>query len=227
MRWDGYCGDLAIALGDYLTETLDMPFDVQVVELASTLDNRFDLVRDDTVHLECGPNTIRADVPGIAFARQIFVTSAQFLTPQDRANTLNPNTPLTATRLGVLSNTTTETFVETTYPQAEIIRFTGAEAREEAVQAVVNRQIDAFVGDGILTYGELVRQNLPLTEFALLPDIPLTCEFYGLALPNDDPDWKTTVDQFLLSESAQETYVTWFADALPSLLNDADFCLNR
>lgn len=71
-----------------------------------------------------------------------------------------------------------------------------------------------------------MRQNLPLTEFALQPDIPVTCEFYGLALSNDDHDWKATVDQFLISESAQATYATWFADVLPSLLNDADFCLN-
>lgn len=226
-EWDGYCGDLAIAFGNYLTATLDVPVDIRVVELASTLDDRFDLVRDGTVHLECGPNTIRSDVPGIDFSRQIFVTSAQFLTPQDRANPINPTAPLAGTRLGVLANTTTETFVATTYPQADIIRFTGAEAREEAVQAVVKGQIDALVGDGILSYGELLRQNLPLTEFALQPDIPLTCEFYGLALPNDDPVWKTIVDQFLLSESAQATYATWFADVLPSILNDADFCLNR
>jgi ABC-type amino acid transport substrate-binding protein len=110
------------------------------VELASTLDNRFDLVRDDTVHLEWGPNTIRADVPGINFSRQIFVTSAKFLTPKNQAENINPNTPLAATRLGVLANTTTETFVETTYPQAEIIPFTGAEVREEALQAVATGQ---------------------------------------------------------------------------------------
>jgi ABC-type amino acid transport substrate-binding protein len=225
--WDGYCGDLAVALGNYLTETLDMPFDIQVVELASTLDNRFDLVRDGTVHLECGPNTIRADIPGIDFSRQIFVTSAQFLTLQDQADTINPTASLAGSRLGVLASTTTETFVETTYPQAERILFTGAEAREEAVQAVVTGQIDAFVGDGILTYGEVMRQNLPLADLALRPDIPLTCEFYGLALPDNDPGWKTTVDQFLLSESTQEAFATWFADTLPSLLNDAEYCLNQ
>jgi hypothetical protein len=43
----------------------------------------------------------------------------------------------------------------------------------------------------------------------------------------DDPNWKTTVDQFLLSASAQATYATGLADVLPSLLNHADFCLNR
>jgi hypothetical protein len=89
-EWDGYCGDLAIAFGNYFTETLDMPFDIRVVELASTLDNRFDQVRDSAVPLECGPNTIRTDVPGINFSRQFFVTSAQFLTLQDQANTINP-----------------------------------------------------------------------------------------------------------------------------------------
>lgn len=225
--WDGYCGDLAISLGNHLTETLDMSFGIQVVELASTLDNRFDLVRDGTVHLECGPNTIRADVPGIDFSRQIFVTSAQFLVLQEQADIINTTASLTGSRLGVLANTTTEVFVETTYPQAELISFIDAEAREEAVQAVVTGQIDAFVGDGILTYGEVVRQNLPLTDLALLSDIPLTCEFYGLALPDNDPNWKTMVDQFLLSESAQEIYTAWFADTLPSLLNDAEYCLNR
>ncbi|MDY6940803.1 MAG: alpha/beta hydrolase [Cyanobacteriota bacterium] len=56
--WTGYCADLFEALADRLTEQLDRPEGIEVVRLSSDLGNRFDLVRDNTVHLECGPNSI-------------------------------------------------------------------------------------------------------------------------------------------------------------------------
>ena len=224
-EWDGYCGDMAIALGDHLSQKLDLPIGIEVVELTSTLQTRFDLVRNDHVHLECGPNTIRQDVEGIAFSNPVFTASAQFLAPKGQESTVNPNLPLSGVRLGVMAETTTETFVQNTYPGAKITRFTGPEARQEAVQAVSAGQIDAFVGDGILSYAELLRQNLPLTSFSVIPETPLTCEYYGLILPNDDPEWKTTIDQFMGSES--KIHSEWLGDALPYVLDATDYCLNR
>ncbi len=157
--WDGYCGNLALSLADYLTAQLNRDVPIQVVELTSTLDNRYDLVKDGFVHLECGPNTLRTDVAGVVFSRSIFVSSAQFLTVANPANPVNPNLPLAGLRLGVLSNTTTETFVQTTYPQAERVTFSGPEGRQNAIQSVQAGTIDAFVGDGILTYATLILGN--------------------------------------------------------------------
>ena len=225
--WDGYCGNLALSLADYLTAQLNRDVPIQVVELTSTLDNRYDLVKDGFVHLECGPNTLRTDVAGVVFSRSIFVSSAQFLTVANPANPVNPNLPLAGLRLGVLSNTTTETFVQTTYPQAERVTFSGPEGRQNAIQSVQAGTIDAFVGDGILTYATLILEGKSPEDFALIPDQPLTCEFYGLALPGNDPQWRMLVNQHLDSDSEQAVSDEWFADFYPAILNQAETCLNQ
>jgi predicted dienelactone hydrolase/ABC-type amino acid transport substrate-binding protein len=225
--WDGYCGDLALSLGSYLTDHLNLDTPIQVVDLASTLDSRFDLVREGSVHLECGPNTIRSDVTGIIFSNSIFVGSAQFLMLAGQEQRVNPNLSLEGLQLGVLSNTTTEQFVQATYPNAERVTFSGPEGRKAAIQAVQQGTIDAFVGDGILTYADLLLEGKSLGEFALIPDQPLTCEFYGLVLPDNDPQWRTVVNQYLVSDSENVISTEWFADLYPEILNQADYCLNR
>ncbi|PSN19634.1 dienelactone hydrolase [filamentous cyanobacterium CCP5] len=225
--WDGYCGSLALALGDYLTAELDLDTPLQVVELTSTLSDRYDLVRDDVVHLECGPNTIRQDVAGITFSHPFFVSSAQFLMPAGAEARVNPNLPLAGLRLGVLSDTTTEAFVQSQYPNAQRVSFSGPEGRETAIAAVAQGDIDAFVGDGILSYASVLLQGQAIDEFALLPQQPLTCEFYGLVLPNNDTDWRMTVNQFLASDREAAIARDWFQDLYPATLNQAEFCLNR
>ncbi|MGF1460196.1 MAG: alpha/beta hydrolase [Leptolyngbyaceae cyanobacterium] len=225
--WDGYCGDLAIALSNYISTQLKTDVEVQVAELTSTLDNRFTLVQEGSVHLECGPNTIRNDVEGIVFSNPFFTTSTQFLTPTQRTEPINPNTPLAGARLGVLGNTTTQTFVEETYPDADIVLFSGIEGRQNAIAAAANGDIDAFVGDGILSYAELILQGLAPSAFDLTPEVPLTCEYYGLALPNDDPEWRTLVNQFLVSDSENDISTEWFEAIYPETLNKAAFCLNQ
>ncbi|MGD1858639.1 MAG: alpha/beta hydrolase [Leptolyngbyaceae cyanobacterium] len=225
--WDGYCGDLAIALSHYVAAELDSPVDVQMAELTSTLDNRYDLVRDGSVHLECGPNSIRDDVDGVIFSHPFFIASAQFLLPAGQTERVNPNTPLAGARLGVLENTTTQTFVEETYPNAEIVTFSGVEGRQAAIAAATNGDIDAFVGDGILSYAELLLAGQSPDQFALVPEIPLTCEYYGLALPNDDSGWRRLVNQFLDSDRENAVATDWFAAVYPETLNKTEFCLNQ
>ncbi|MGF1497467.1 MAG: alpha/beta hydrolase [Elainellaceae cyanobacterium] len=225
--WDGYCGDLALSMAEYLTAQLALDTPVQVVELTSTVGDRYDLVAQGTVHLECGPNTIRQDVAGITFSNPFFVGSAQFLIQAGQEARVNPNLPLAGLRLGVLSDTTTEQFVQATYPDADIIPFSGPEGRQEGIREVAQGNLDAFVGDGILTYADLLLENRPVDAFALIPELPLTCEFYGLALPNDDPRWRTTVNQYLVSDGENAIASEWFADLYPETLNQADFCLNR
>ncbi|NJL49602.1 MAG: transporter substrate-binding domain-containing protein [Leptolyngbyaceae cyanobacterium SM2_5_2] len=194
-EWDGYCGAISLALGQYLSTRLDVARPVQVVELTSTLQTRFDLVRDGIVHLECGPNTIRADIPGITFSEPLYATGARFLIPNQSAETIRPSLPLAGLRLGVLQDSTTESFVRGTYPQADIVTFSGDQDQAQGVQAVAVGEIDAFVGDSILSRAEVERQKLPAADYRLVPETPLTCEFYGFILPNNDPTWKTLVGQ--------------------------------
>jgi len=168
--WDGYCGDLALSLADYLTEAPQLNPPIEVVELTSTLSDRYDQVRNGTIQLECGPNPIRPDLPGITFSNPVFISNAQFLIQSGQLDRVNPNLPLEGLRLGVLSDTTTETFVQTNYPRADIVTFSGLDGRKNAIQAVSQGNLDAFVGDGILTYAELQLEGKSFQNFALIPD---------------------------------------------------------
>ena len=64
-------------------------------------------------------------------------------------------------------------------------------------------------------------------DFALIPELPLTCDFYGLILPNDDAAWRTTVNQFLVSDAENAIATDWFEEAYPVTLNKTEFCLNQ
>jgi ABC-type amino acid transport substrate-binding protein len=112
---------------------------------------------------------------------------------------------------GVLRSTTTEQFLATTYPDTNLIPFEGITGREDGVQAVIDGTVTAFAGDGVLLMGEVIRQNLPLNDFALVPEEPLTCEFYGLALPTGDAEWRNMVNRFGRSEPSRSLRSEWFA----------------
>ena len=127
----------------------------------------------------------------------------------------------------MLSDTTTEQFVQSTYPTAERVLFSGPEGLDNAIEAVEQGDIDAYVGDGILSYAAVLLEGKAVDEFILLPELPLTCEFYGLALPNDDDEWQTMVNQFLRGDRADEVFDRWFTDLYPAALEQAEFCLNR
>lgn len=226
-RWTGYCVDLVNGLADYLSAELDIPQGVVPSELPSTVTNRYALVRDGTVALECGPNSIRSDIEGVQFSEPFFVAGTRMLIPDAAAGTINPNRPLPDVRIGVLQDTTTAAFVESAYPEATVVPFTGVEAREEGIRALADGAIAAFAGDGILLWGEALHQGLNLADYEFVPELPLTCEFYGLALPADDPAWQRTVNAFLASDRHTQIFTRWFGAVTTAELDNADFCLNR
>ncbi|NER00705.1 MAG: hypothetical protein F6K30_29095, partial [Cyanothece sp. SIO2G6] len=72
------------------------------------------------------------------------------------------------------------------------------------------------------------RQGLNISDFALVPEIPLTCEFYGFILPEGDRAWKTTVDAFLADSTAENrVFNHWFSPAIAYSLDVTDYCLNQ
>jgi ABC-type amino acid transport substrate-binding protein len=195
--------------------------------MPSTLDNRFDLVRDGQVYLECGPNTIRRDVPGIEFSNVIFATGTHFLTTPERASGVNPALSLAGVRVGVLANSTNQALLQERYPEAAVTTFSGPTGRSLAVQSVYRGELDAFLGDDILTISEVLQQGLSTQNLTLVPELPLSCEYYGLALPQDDPQWVATVNRFLAAEAGQQTWNAWLGEYAPYAVDTLGYCLNR
>lgn len=226
-QWTGYCKDLAVALRDEISEQFGFGINVELAELPSTLNDRFELVQNGYVDFECGPNTIREDVDGVVFSNPFLGTGTRLLVQAADQNTINPNLSLEGVRIGLLPNTTTERFFQTTYPKAEFVYFDTPAGSVDAIAALNSRQIDAFANDSVLLVAEALQQNLPLEQYMLVPDLPLTCDFYGLILPNDDSDWRRFINHFLTGDTARQIQNDWFASVASYELNELSYCLNR
>ncbi len=237
--WGGYCFELANALRGYVSAELDRPFDVEPVYLPSNLQDRFDLVRDRRVHLNCGPNTITTNVPGIAFSDPFFVTGTRFLVSSGNREQINPNGNLSGVTVGVLKNSVTEAFVRQRYPDARIIAIEDNQGSTAAIQAVREGTISAFADDSILLQGELLQAGGSSTvatsgttansrsSFALVPELPLTCDYYGLILPANDPQWEELINTFNRSETARRLRNQWFGNLSNDILPTLTYCENR
>lgn len=224
--WTGYCSELSTALAAHLSRRLNGS-KVDVITLPATLENRFQLVQNNTVQLVCGPDTVRRDVKGVTFSTPFFTSGTQFLARSDKSAQINPTGTLEGLRIGVLKQSLTESFVQKTYPKSTEIYFEGASGRSDAIQSLANGDVDAIASDGVLLVGELARQKRSLTDFTLLPKQPLTCDFYGLVLPDNDRQWREFVNAFIVDQAARTVRQQWLSNAIPAALSDTNYCLNR
>jgi polar amino acid transport system substrate-binding protein len=177
--------------------------------LKSTTTNRFSLVADQLVDLECGPNTIRSDPPeNTGFSTDFFQTGTQFLVKQD--NPLDLESDLEGSVLGVISNTTTAKYVAQRYPKATLRQYRGLAARVRGVQAVSQGKLDAMISDGILLRAEAQQQGLSSAEYPLVPEVPLTCDRYGMIIHGNDPQWQELVNSVINSPEAIALADQWF-----------------
>ena len=204
----GYCLDFFALLEKQLLERLDR--NSATIKLFKSIPaNRFDLVARDIVDIECGPNTIRSDIPeNIAFSTGFFVTGTQFLVKKDNSGEIDRDSEDLI--LGVINNTTTKQFLARRYPSATIREYRGVTARTRGIQAVAQGQIDAMASDGILLIAEAQRQQLPAAEYVLRPEIPLSCDRYGMIIQSNDPQWQDFVNSVIDSPEAKVLSNKWF-----------------
>ncbi|XDE64841.1 hypothetical protein AB3M80_14230 [Arthrospira platensis BEA 1257B] len=79
------------------------------------------------------------------------------------------------------------------------------QTRADAVRDVLNREINAFASDGLLLIGEVLRQaDINPQDYAIIPQQPLTCEFYGMIVPEGDIAWLNTINSLILVEETLE-----------------------
>lgn len=217
-QWTGICVDFIEAIRTRVSAELGgQPLFIKMYQ--SSLSNRYDLVAENIVNFECGPNTIRAneDLP-ITFSQPFFVTGTQFLIAMDREDEFNSNGDLQGERIGVLEETSNSEFLATKYPKAELINFRGLTARQLGLQALLQGRIDAFAGDGILLFGEALLLNIPLgQDFRFYPRNPLDCQSYGLILPLDQPQWADLVNEAITSSDSRDIYRKWLGPIFPAL----------
>ena len=208
----GICLDFIALVKRQLKKTINR--DIITVKLfVSTLYNRFEIVDDNIVYFECGPNTIREIKEyEIVFSQPFFITGTRLLIKKDVAKNINLNSNSANLKIGVLRYTTTEEFIKNKYPDAEIELFQGVRGTLRAVQAVQQSRIDAFANDGILLLGEAILLGLSLNEdYEIIPETPMTCETYGLILPKNDPTWLDFINSVINLDEDRKIFKEWFS----------------
>lgn len=221
----GYCIDLLNALTTQLQQQTERPIRLEL-DLAP-LEERFNALQTGNAILNCGPNTIRNDIRGVAFSTPFFVTGTHLLVRTEDRDRLNPLSELDNVRLGVVNGSTNQRFVNRQYPRANVVPFAGTGSLSNGVQAFAAGRLDAVASDGILLITEARRQNLSLQAYTLVPETPLTCDAYGMALSGGDQDWQTTVNRFINSPQARQIWNRWFTDQYPYLFLNLDACADR
>lgn len=222
-HFSGVCVDFIAILKEKVREKLGKNIiSIRLVE--STLFNRFRLVEDRIVDLECGPNTIRENLQyQVTFSEEFFVTGTQFLVKTVQQSNVNLDSNLANVNLGVMRDTSTQKYLEETYPEANLVLFQGDTGRRRGVQALSQDRINAMVSDGILLIGEAIAQGIVLEEnYTLIPNQPLTCDRYGLILPPADPEWEALVNSVI--EEFQQEERQWFTEIEDYLNEVRKYC---
>ncbi|BAQ60129.1 extracellular solute-binding protein [Geminocystis sp. NIES-3708] len=208
----GICFDLVSLIREQLTKTIDRNI-ITVKVFISNLNNRFEIVEDSIVHLECGPNTIRTiNDYKISFSEPFFISGIQFITSKDIASKFI-NSDGKNLIIGLLNNTNTEVFIKEKYPKATFQLFDGIRGTQRALQAVIQKRIDGFADDGILLIGQSMAQQIFIgknSDYVLTPQPPLTCEKYGLIISKNDPLWENFINSLLKSEKKSQMINRWF-----------------
>ena len=213
----GFCLDFFTLLEEKLKEQLPRN-SLATRLLKSTVSNRFNLVEEGLSNIECGPNTIRELASSeVTFSRPFFESKTQFLIATEQTDATDLNGDLANIKIGVIRNTTTEELIRERYPDASIVLFSGATARNRGVQAVAQGKIAAMASDGILLRAEAARQDLPIADFALIPTVAIDCDDrvfakrdrYGMII-SQDAQWQDFVNSVIVSSEFQRLFVQWF-----------------
>lgn len=214
----GYCLDFLALLEEKLQQKLTRNT-LAVKLLKSTASNRFQLIQQGSIDLECGPNTIRElSLSDVAFSRAFFNTETQFLIAKEQKDRIDLKGDLADTSIGVIRNTSSEQLMKESYPLARLVLFSGITARDRGVQAVEQGKIDAMVSDGILLQAEAAEQNLPIDEYILIPqntgsfdnELFSNSDRYGMIIRGNDPQWQEFINSVISSQESRQLFKQWF-----------------
>ncbi|MDV3000866.1 MAG: Glutamate/aspartate import solute-binding protein [Chroococcopsis gigantea SAG 12.99] len=222
---EGVCLDLINLIKEEIKKELSLDI-ISIKIYQSTLNNRFELVSNKRIDLECAYNTIthKPDA-NIDFSRPFFITGTQFLVKKLERGKINIYRNLINVNIGVLRDTTTQQFIENRFPLAKVQTFQGQTARSRGIQALQRGRIDAFASDGILLIGEAVLLDLSIgDQYILVPQTPLECSYYGLILPKDDPVWRDFINGVIGTKENRRIFRNWFSIITPYLKQVIQAC---
>ena len=206
-QFAGYSVELIKLIHQRLEQELNTKIKLELKEVS--LDDRFQLIEEENLDIICAATTINNFREKIVdFSIPFFITGIQLLVKKENAERFDPlKSTIGNISIGFLAGTTTDEDFRPIYPNAD---WQSLSNRAEAISQLENGQLDAVVSDGILLVGEVWQQNKNLSDFQLIPKIPLTFENYGCMIPPENPDWGKFVDTTISSDENSQLLYQWF-----------------
>lgn len=204
-EWVGFSVDLIKEIQGRLERNFAKKIALELK--AVTPENRFQMVADGTVDIECGSTTYtRSRDETVDFSINFFFASAQLLIKADGPIKAPKDIP--GKRIGVARGTTTEKIVRTKLPQVNVVL---VQDHGEGFQALQDGKIDAYASDGILLAGLALKSPKP-DVFGIVG--AFSFEPYSCILPENDSKWRDFVNHTFMELIEDGTYFAiydkWF-----------------
>ncbi|MBE9175718.1 amino acid ABC transporter substrate-binding protein [Synechocystis salina LEGE 06155] len=211
-QWVGFSIDMLELIRRETEARLGKPIKLNMVE--ATADNRFDLIKDQTIDLECASSTFTWNRTAMVdFSVSYFADGTKIITRVD--SDLESANSLAGRAIGVIPDTTNEKAILNFQPGATIVE---VKDQADGMARLEAGEIEAFAGDGIVLAGLKKTSNNP-QQWKVVPNFPYQYEAYACLLPKDDSDWRNLVNYSLLKymegiisdqRTAVEIYERWF-----------------
>ena len=208
----GYSIQLCQAIAKAVQQRLGLDdMVVDYVPIASPRE-RLDAVESGRVDIECGAATVTLDRrERVDFTLVTLVTGASSLSLAESG--INSNADLEGKKIAVLTDTTTEsalqTFLQANEFEAEV---RNVETHEQGLAALDQGEVDAYVSDQTILTGHIINAEDP-SVYRLAPDV-FSFEPYALMVRKDDSAFRLVADRALAevfrSRQIQRLYRTWF-----------------
>ena len=198
-----------------------------------TLTNRFELVANGTIDLECGASAITLSrLKSVDFSAMTWIDSGTFLAR--RGQHIKTNADLAGKKIAVFKGATTEKALrEALLPQAVAggqvtTQIVLVKDRQEGMEALEHGAVDALAGDRMILAS--FARNAPDPEQLVLADYQFMYQPYGLPLRRNDADFKFAVNSMLANlyhgGEVSKIYKRWFGDLTPPPLLESLYDLN-
>jgi glutamate/aspartate transport system substrate-binding protein len=212
----GYALDICeIVVDEIVTE---LRRDIRTEFRPVTPENRFDLVKNGDVDLECGSSTNNAERRKIvAFSPTMFITGTKLLVK--RGSGIRTLRDLQGKNVVLTRGTVqAENIPRIAARQKLAINFITAADHNESFQLLATGKADAFANDDVQLFG-MVAEKRAASDFRVVGDF-LTYADYALTLRKDDPEFEEVVkrafERLAGSREIVAIYERWFVKPLPS-----------
>jgi len=191
------------------------PLSVQWI--ATTSQNRLDLVRTRKIDMECGSTTATLSrMEQVDFSSPIFVDTTGLLVR--KAAGASSFAGLAGKKIVVIKGTSNEKALAAAMKRQGVkANVTPVQNREEGIAALEAGSADAFAGDKILLHG-LARKVKDSAQYAVLED-DLGFEPYAIALPHADSAMRLAVNRALSDIYNSDAIASIFRSAFGSDAN--------